>query len=69
MRYLSEANLLPLRKLLRTYEEHLKEAKSDPPTEPYKSKYLAIGCLGRQLLPGVLDPHSFDTESGSSILG
>ena len=47
MRYLPEASLLGLRPVLRSYEDHLKEARQDPPTEPYKSKYLAIADLGR----------------------
>lgn len=45
MRYLSEESLQPLRQILRSYEQHLKDAKNDPSTEPYKSKYLAIGSL------------------------
>jgi hypothetical protein len=47
MRYLAEQRLQPLRQILRTYEDHLKEAKNDPATEPYRSKYLAIASLGK----------------------
>ena len=42
MRYIREDSLEPMRAILRSYEEQLKNAKNDPPTEPYKSKYQAL---------------------------
>ena len=46
MRYIREDSLEPMRAILRSYEEQLKNAKNDPPTEPYKSKYQALASLG-----------------------
>jgi len=45
MRYLAESLLVPLRPELEKYENFMKASATDPPNEPYKSKYAAFGCL------------------------
>lgn len=45
MKFLEDSELAPLRVELDRFELCLKSAPDDPKTEPYRHKYLAMGCL------------------------